>query len=184
MNQVYRSYWAPRRRSNSHPANPGEEEDLNSDSSGETQNDANENDNSDHSLDQNEENHNNEWQYPSTEEVIRVINTLPPTDPSRVAWAALVEHKKGNKNAHPDWYPWRNELHMLLFLCRFDPDIGFTRTTITYVLKILKTLQKNGHIHEDYNIPKAAQTIENWWCYLPEPPIRMLFILALTYNIV
>ena len=109
--------------------------------------------------------------WPPTAQVTALLDTLPDNDPNKIAWQTLIDHNKWNSKADPDWYPFRNELHFLLFLARFDPNLGITRQIIQIFLDILQTLQKNGHITDTYNIPKHATTVEKWWQFIPKPPI-------------
>lgn len=115
----------------------------------------------------------NEWNYPPPQTVYDTINNLPETDPNKVAWLSLLQHESTNSKASPDWYPWRNELCVLLFLCRFDATYGITRNIIQCFLNILLTLKERGHINNEYFIPTDASTIEKWWDFIPKPPIRM-----------
>lgn len=66
---------------------------------------------------------------------------------------------------------FKNELGLLLFAGRYDPSLAITRAALQYFLKILRTLQKAGHIAAEYDIPKAAQTVEERWNFIPQPPI-------------
>ena len=123
-------------------------------------------------YDSSQDNDQSDLEWPPTEEVLNVINQLPPTDAGRQAWEALIWHDCESTKADLDWYPWRNELCMLLFLCRYDPTYSISRNAIRCFIYILKTLQQNGHLRRDYWIPKYANTIEKWWKWLPKPPQR------------
>ena len=131
-----------------------------------------------YNSEQNEE----KWQWPPPETIFAKISTLDEHDANRLAWETLLKHDIPNTAADTDWYPFRNELGLLLFVGRYDPKLGITRNIIQYFLKILRTLQANGHITRDYVIPKNATTVETWWKYIPQPPVRLvllfLFILA------
>lgn len=117
-----------------------------------------------------------DWDFPTPDDVSQEINQLENLNPNKLAWQALLEHDDENSKAHVDWYPWRNELCMLLFLCRYDPTYGMTRNIIQCFLDILRTMKKNGHITANYFIPKDASTVEKWWKFIPKPPIRMLLL--------
>ena len=114
------------------------------------------------------------WSWPPTEEVLNVIGQLPADDTGRLAWESLLFHDCESTKADPDWYPWRNELCMMLFLCRYDPTFSISRNAIQCFIFILKTLQQNGHLNQRYWIPKHANTVERWWKWLPKPPQSML----------
>ena len=114
--------------------------------------------------------------WPNTTQILNLINELPDNDPNKIAWDSLINNQEESKNANiNDWYPFRNELCFLLFVGRFDPDRAITRQTMTYFCSILRTLQQNGHLNEDYFVPKNGNLIETWWKYLPTPPMREFF---------
>ena len=129
------------------------------------------NNNSDSDNNNNNDNNNNlPWRWPSSDQVTRVIGQLPDDDTGRLAWEALLHHDCESTKADADWYPWRNELCMMLFLCRYDPTFSISRNAIQCFIWILKTLQQNGHFNGRYWIPKHANTVERWWKWLPKPP--------------
>ena len=113
----------------------------------------------------------NETAFPQPPMVRERIQSLHRQEPCRLAWEHLLNHNRENSQANADWYPFKNELGLLLFAGRYDPSLNITRAVLQYFLKILRTLQKAGHIVPEYDIPKAAQTVEEWWKFIPQPPI-------------
>ena len=79
------------------------------------------------------------------------------------------------KQASHEWYPFVNELEFLLFMAYNDKTTGVTRQTLEFIISLLRTLQKNGHLHHEYFVPKTAVSITRLWQYLVEPPISMCF---------
>lgn len=117
------------------------------------------------------------FDYPNPNQLRNLIDGLPPHDPSKIAWEKLLSHEKENSLAEPDWYPFRNELCLLLWLGRYNPSLNITRSILQYFLKLLRTLQVNGHLNDEYFVPSNATTIEKWWDFIPKPP-QGLFVVC------
>jgi hypothetical protein len=117
------------------------------------------------------------WQFPDSELLRQQLQSLSDDDnPSREAWQALLDHDKENTNASHRWYPFRNEACFLLWLGRYDPTLTMTRHMLRWILKLLRTLQRNKIIIETYHLPKDPTTIEKWWQYVPTPPKSMFAV--------
>ena len=62
------------------------------------------------------------WWWPDTAFVEKKLQQLQRDDPSVLAWRTLMEHDIPSTKASKDWYPFRNELGVLLFAGRYDPS--------------------------------------------------------------
>ena len=112
-----------------------------------------------------------EYRIPTEREMIEMLQQLTDDNPTKRAWTNLIEFKEANKNATAEWFPFENELGLLLFVGRYDPQLSITRAIIQFFIKILRTLQENGHLNANYSIPKDASTVEKWMKNIPTPPI-------------
>lgn len=118
---------------------------------------------------------NNQWRFPTTQQIREEINNLPQQDPCRLAWESLLTSAIANDKDTPEWSPFNNGLCFMLFLLRYHPTLAVTRETMDNFLLILLTLQQQGIIDDEYYIPKCATTIEKWWCFIPKPPTSMFY---------
>ena len=125
------------------------------------------------------------WQDPDAQYIKRKLANIEDNNPSKKAWQALFESTHVNENATTEWFPFENELGLMLFIARYDPQLSLTREHIKFFLLVLRTLQNHGILDTNYFVPKSAYTIETWKKYIPKPPFCMLLffvILALSYE--
>ena len=87
------------------------------------------------------------------------------------AWETLLQQKTSIPDSTHEWFPFPNALYLFLFVARYDPTIVITRNIINFFIKILKTLQQQGVIKPDYNIPSDGIVIERLWEHIPQLPL-------------
>ena len=115
------------------------------------------------------------WQHPDAQYIKDKLENIPDNNPSKKAWQALFESTHVNENATTEWFPFENELGLMLFIARYDPQLNLTREHIKFFLLVLRTLQNHGILDANYFVPKSAYTIETWKKYIPKPPLCMLY---------
>ena len=114
----------------------------------------------------------NKQQWPTVDDLKEHIFDLPQHNHSRLAYDSLWNSNNSNKFATVDCQPFRNEFDALSFFMYQNPELKITRNAMTLFIKIMRTIKKNGHLNENYWIPKSAQVIESRWKFFPTPPVR------------
>ena len=123
-------------------------------------------------------NHNiDEHQWPTVQEVIDEMKKLDDDDEIKLSWSTLLKQETKGADPSDEYCPFPNELYGLLFLGRYHKNLGITREIITWFIKILKTLRKNGIIKASYKIPSDGSAVERLWEELPELPLGIFFFL-------
>ena len=107
------------------------------------------------------------------------LHRLPPDDQSRNGWLSLLDCNQTNSRAEPPWNPFPNVLGMMLFMNMNNPALNMSRKCCQSFLKVLRTLQAEGHLNAEYYVPRHATTIEKWWRWIPQPPQSYCFCLSL-----
>ena len=118
-----------------------------------------------------------EQDWPTVDQIIQEIQDLPDDDEIKLGWQVLLNQKCEIPGSCDDFCPFPNELYSLLFLGRYNKNLGITRNIINWVIKIFKTLKNAGWMTNNYKIPSDGTEIENLWFHLPELPLSMFCIL-------
>lgn len=89
----------------------------------------------------------------------------------KLGWQTLLQQKTAIPNSTNDWFPFPNALYLFLFIGRYDASLAITRNIINFFIKILKTLQDQGHLDASYKMPGDGSEIERLWTHLPQLPL-------------
>ena len=111
------------------------------------------------------------YQWPTVAQVLDEMKQLDDDDEIKLSWSTLLKQETKGADPGDEYCPFPNELYGLLFLGRYHKNLGITREIITWFIKILKTLRKNGIIKAKYKIPSDGSAIERLWEELPELPL-------------
>jgi hypothetical protein len=118
---------------------------------------------------------------PDQQEIINLINNLPRNDIRRKSWESLISHNKTNKYATEMWYPFRNEICLMLFLGLQDQQLSMTRKLLQWFIWFLNTLQDRHIIGQEYWLPKSSQTVESWINLFPNVPFSYFICFIYIY---
>lgn len=116
-----------------------------------------------------------EHKWPTVQQVLDEMKQLDDDDEIKLSWSTLLKQETKGSVPGDEFCPFPNELYGLLFLGRYHKNLGITREIITWFIKILKTLRKNGIIQQNYKIPSDGSAIERLWEELPELPLGIYF---------
>ena len=112
-----------------------------------------------------------EYKWPTVQQVLDEMKELDDNNEIKLSWSVLLEQETKGADPGDEYCPFPNELYGLLFLGRYHKNLGITREIITWFIKILKTLRKNGIMKASYKIPSDGSAIERLWEELPELPL-------------